>query len=125
MFKLIILFFWILTPFFSRSQSVEYIGPINEEITKIMTPGEIVLYSECIVALGKEKQKINWLDYENQKKVLNNKTHYTHYLINSDSINQEPIIKHIRGKKRLGAEKFLFSMRRESDKTYISVYVFY
>jgi hypothetical protein len=90
-----------------------------------MTPNELLMYAECIVAIGKERENINWLDYENQKKVLNNQTYYTHYVINSDSINQEPIIKHIRGKKRLGVEKFLFSMKRESDKTYIRVYVFY
>jgi hypothetical protein len=114
-----------LDPILTRSQSFEYTGPITQEITVKMTPNELLMYAECIVAIGKERERINWLDYENQKKVLNNQTHYTHYVINSDSINQEPYVKHIRGKKRLGEEKFLFSIKRDSDKTFIRVYFFY
>jgi hypothetical protein len=115
----------ILGPFLTRSQSFEYVGPFTKDLTLKMTSDELLMYAECIVAMGKEREKINWLDYENQKKVLNDQTHYTHYLVNSDSINQEPSIKHVKGKKRLGEEKFLFSIKRESDKTYIRVYFFY
>jgi len=125
MIKSVILLFWILNPFLTHSQSFEYIGPITQEITTKMTPNELLMYAECIVAMGKEREKINWLDYENEKKVLNNQKHYTHYLINSESTSQEPIIKHVRGKNRLGEEKFLFSIKRDSDKTYIRVYFFY
>jgi len=90
-----------------------------------MTPNELLMYTECILSLSKEREKINWLDYHNQKKVLDNESYFTHYSVVFDSTNSEPNVRHIIGKKRLGEEKFLFSIKRYSDKTHIKVYLFY
>jgi len=125
MIKSIILLFWILNPLFTRSQSIEYIGPINSELTKIMTPNELLLYSECIVAIGKEREHLKWVDLKTQTLFVNNPKNFTHLSVSINSIDRITELKYNRGKQRLGEEKVLFSLNRNTIKSSIEVFLFY
>jgi hypothetical protein len=125
MIKSVILLFWILNPFFTRSQSIEYIGPINTELTKIMTPNELLLYSECIVAIGKEKEHLKWVDSKTQTLFINNPKNFTHLSVSINSVNRITELKYNRGKQRLGEEKVLLSFNRNRNQSSIEVFLFY
>ena len=125
MIKSIILLFWILNPLFTRSQSIEYIGPINSELTKIMTPNELLLYSECIVAIGKERKHLRWVDLKTQTLFVNNPKNFTHLSVSINSIDRITELKYNRGKQRLGEEKVLFSLNRNTNRSLIEVFLLY
>jgi len=125
MIKSIILLFWILNPLFTRSQSIEYIGPINSELTKIMTPNELLLYSECIVAIGKEREHLKWVDLKTQTLFVNNPKNFTHLSVSINSIDRITELKYNRGKQRLGEEKVLFSLNRSTNRSSVEVFLFY
>jgi len=125
MIKSIILLFWILNPLFTRSQSIEYIGPINSELTKIMTPNELLLYSECIVAIGKEREHLKWVDLKTQTLFVNNPKKFTYLSVSINSIDRITELKYNRGKQRLGEEKVLFSLNRNTNRSSIEVFLFY
>jgi len=125
MIKSIILLFWILNPLFTRSQSIEYVGPINSELTKIMTPNELLLYSECIVAIGKEREYLKWVDLKTQTLFVNNPKNFTHLSVSINSIDRITELKYNRGKQRLGEEKVLFSLNRTTNRSSIEVFLFY
>ena len=125
MIKWIILLFWILNPFFTRSQSIEYVGPINEEITKIMTPGELVLYSECIVAIGKEREHLKWVDTKTQISFLRSPKNYNYLSVSINSVDKITQFKYSRGKQKLGDEKVLFYFNRNREQSFIELFLFY
>ena len=125
MIKSIILLFWILNPFFTRSQSIEYIGPINSELTKIMTPNELLLYSECIVAIGKEREQLKWVDLKTQTLFTNNPKNFTHLSVSINSIDRISELKYNRGRQRLGEEKVLLSFNRNKTQSSVEIFLFY
>jgi hypothetical protein len=125
MIKSIILLFWILNPLFTLSQSIEYVGPINEEITKIMTPGELVLYSECIVAIGKEREHLKWVDTKTQISFLKNQKKFNHLSVSINSTDKVTQLKYFKGVQRLGEEKVLLSLNRKVNQSSIEVFLFY
>ena len=125
MIKSIILLFWILTPLFTRSQSIEYIGPINSELTKIMTPNELLLYSECIVAIGKEREHLRWVDLKTQTLFVNNPKNFTYLSVSINSIDRITELKYNKGRQKLGEEKVIFSLNRNTNRSLIEVFLLY
>jgi hypothetical protein len=90
-----------------------------------MTPGELVLYSECIVALGKEREHLKWLDTKTQMSFLRNPKNYNYLSVSINSVDRITQFKYSRGKQKLGEEKVLLSLNRKPNQSYIEVFLFY
>jgi hypothetical protein len=90
-----------------------------------MTPNELLLYSECIVAIGKEREYLKWVDLKTQTLFVNNPKNFTHLSVSINSIDRITELKYNRGKQRLGEEKVLFSLNRTTNRSSIEVFLFY
>jgi hypothetical protein len=90
-----------------------------------MTPGEIVLYSDCIVAIGKERNHLIWVDTKTQISFLKNQKKFSHLSVSINSTDRVTQLKYFKGKQTLGEEKVLVSLNRKANQSSIKVFLFY
>lgn len=115
---------FILLVFFyysAKSQVIAYNGPMNENIFSKMNGDEILSYVDCLLEIGYETKKINWISDKNFKRLSKLKNESSVLQVWKESSTSEVRYEYISKKKVLKESECLLTLLRDETKNESSI----
>lgn len=106
----------------TKSQTFEYIGPVNKEIISEMEGIEILLFLDCLEHIGETTNSISWLPYEQSIKYIKDIRKYRSFIFSIDTENTIPKTREYKGKKKLSVNKYFLHIRRTDNFSKVEIY---
>jgi hypothetical protein len=123
--KTLITIFILFLSLFSNGQDFKYVGKVDSFIISKMTGSELLMYSECVTMIGKEREVIDWASDDIVDLIKTNPNHFKYQIASIDSKEKKVKIKPQNGSSTLGSEKFLMILERKKNQSTINFLVFY
>jgi hypothetical protein len=124
--KFLIYLFVLLLSVKSYGQKVEYVlGQDDKSKITMMTSEELWMYVECITAIGKEKETLNWASEDICNLIRKNPSHFNCQVVSIDSKKQRLNIRPQKGETNLGSEKLVLIIKRDKKNSIINLLVLY
>lgn len=117
-------YLFILLVFFCcsvKSQVIAYNGPMNENIFSKMNGDEILSYVDCLLEIGYETKKINWISDKNFKRLSKLKNESSVLYVWKESSTSEVRYEYINKKKILKESECLLTLLRDETKNESSI----
>lgn len=121
--KIILFFFLILSSLLGKSQEFKYFGPMNRTIFSQMTPVELVLYHDCLKAIGEEMTNLTWATFEITGQYSDNKKKYKTLKVSKDNTKSKVLVESWKGKSLLNFEIYIIQIQRKGEKSKVEIYV--
>lgn len=118
------IYLFILLVFFyysAKSQVITYNGPMNENIFLKMNGDEILSYVDCLLEIGYETKKINWISDKNFKRLSKLKNESSVLQVWKESSTSEVRYEYISKKKVLKESECLLTLLRDETKNESSI----
>lgn len=118
------IYLFILLVFFyysAKSQVITYNGPMNENIFSKMNGDEILSYVDCLLEIGYETKKINWISDKNFKRLSKLKNESSVLQVWKESSTSEVRYEYISKKKVLKESECLLTLLRDETKNESSI----
>ena len=124
--KFLISFFVIFLSVKTYGQKIEYIlGEDDKSKISMLTSQELGMYIDCITAIGKEKEVLNWASKDVCDIIKMDQKHFKCQIVSIDSKEKKLRIRPQTGQTTLGTEKLVFILKREKNKSIINLLVLY
>lgn len=124
--KFLICLFVLIMSMKSYGQDVKYVlGQDDKSKITMMTSEELWMYVECVTAIGKEKEVLNWASEDICNLIRKNPTHFNCQVVSIDSKKQRLNIRPQKGETNLGSEKLVLVLKRDKKISTLILLVLY
>jgi hypothetical protein len=86
-----------------------------------MTGEELLMYSECITFIGKDRQMLDWASEDVVDLMKKDPKHFKYTKITLDSEKNKIHKKYIKGVNKLGSKKLILDFERTKNKSTINL----
>lgn len=110
---------------FSYSQNLNYVGKFDGSLSSKMSASDLLMYTKCISAIGKDYEPIDWASEDICEIVKKEPNHFKCEVVKISSEDDKVKISPRKGQTTLGAEKIILVFEKKNRKTSISLLVLY